>query len=107
MRLRRIFGTINGTLIGSIIGLAILLYYTGSVSPAVVLAALSGAFTASLFTGFKPIPGSFGGLAGGLVGVGIAIFPLPLLAIPVPGLSTYAIGGIVGGIVVLTLPRLR
>jgi hypothetical protein len=107
MRFGRILGTLNGTLIGSIIGLAILNQYTGSFSISIVIAAFGGAFAASLFTGFKMIPGSFGGLAGGLVGIGIAVFPVPLLAVPVPGVSTYAIGGIAGGIVVLFLPPLR
>lgn len=107
MRLGRILGTINGTVIGSVISLAILSQFTGNFSVSIIIAAFSGAFSASLFTGFRMIPGSFGGLAGGLVGVGIAVFPVPLLALPLPGLSTYAIGGTVGGTVALLLPPLR
>lgn len=107
MRLGRLLGTINGTIIGAVIGLAILIQSTGNFSVSIVIAAFGGAFSASLFTGFKMIPGSFGGLAGGLVGVGIAVFPIPLLAIPMPGVSTYAIGGAAGGIVALLLPPLR
>lgn len=107
MSTRQILGLLNGTVIGTILGIVLLAQLGVAPSASIVIAAVAGASAASVFTGFKPIPGTVGGIAGALAGVGISLFPLPLLAIPIPSVSTYAIGGFVGGVAALSLPGLR
>jgi hypothetical protein len=112
MVLGKLLGTFNGLVIGTVFGLAAYQILSGEpaltsiggllASTDIIATAFFAASAAAIATGFKPIPGVLGGIAGGLVAV-----PLTIVVPPGISLAAHSLGGAVGGLVVTRLPGLH
>lgn len=87
--IHRALAFINGLVIGTILGAAVLVQIGGTLSGigSVMMLAGVGALSGSVFAGFKWLAGISGGIVGGLLAVGFLMIGLPL----VPGVKTWIV----------------
>lgn len=115
----RVFDTINGTLVGSIIGIGLYIGVGGELKMGnaeifltIVLIAFVASFYAAVYFIIKPIPGVIAGFVGGLIGfgfvyVGIPDYPVVNSTLTVSGMDIFIVKLVTIFIIIPLLPAKR